>query len=91
MKNFVWGPVKQEHEIGEYMIIEYYPRIFKNGINTNKFETEKTCFHAYLNNKDTNHSYHTLDEALIGVIALKYDGVNSRAAEYFSKMIGVLS
>lgn len=79
-EEFHWGKVIKTHTIGEFQIIEY-EAIF-NGKN------EGIRFHPYINFNDTNYSYYTLDEAIIGVIAYKHDGYNSQAAMFFTKMIG---
>jgi hypothetical protein len=76
-KSFSWGKVIKVHVIGEYQIIEYETKINKD-IN----------FHPYINFCDIGHSYYTLDEALIGVIAYKYDGANSQAFYYVTRMLG---
>ncbi len=88
-KKFVWGPIVDIHEIGDYQIIEYNPQIFNKCTGTGKYDYNRTQFHPYINYNDTSHSYKTLDEALIGTIALKHDGLNSQAAYYFYKMIGI--
>ena len=43
-------------------------------------------YHGYINYSDTNHSYLSLDSALIGY---KHEGGNGKAAMYFEKMIGL--
>ena len=83
--DFPWGPVVQLHEIGEYQIIEYHPEIFINSCGTGKHEQDKTQFHV----QGENHSFDSLDEALIGAICLKYDGINTRAPKYISLMLGM--
>jgi len=79
-RSFVWGTVNYIHVIGKYSIVEYLS-------NTRGMEN-KTYFHSYIKNRDTNHSYLTLEEAIIGVIAYEYDGPNSQAAYFFGKMLG---
>lgn len=80
--NFTWGHVVTVHEIGEYQIVEY-----REG-PTNMSKGGNTMFHPYIDNKDTNCSCDTLDEALVKAIAIKHDGHNTRADGYFMKMIG---
>lgn len=77
-KDFSWGEIVYTHIIGKYVIFEY----------KTKGEPE-TSFHPYINFKDISHSYNTLDQAIIGVIAYNYDGANSQAAGYFYKMVGM--
>ncbi len=79
-ETFHWGQVIKTHIIGEFQIIEY-EAIF-NGKN------QGIRFHPYINFCDIGNSYYSLDEAIIGVIAYKYDGCNSQAASFFNRMIG---
>ena len=91
---YVWGEVQNVHKIGDYAVIEYI-------VNRGE-DAGETRFHPALWTdqykqhhgnlfywQDTNTSYMTLEEAVIGVIAYKYDGLNSQAARYFYKMIGL--
>lgn len=71
----VWGKIIKTHIIGEYQIIEY--------INN---DNEK-CFNPYINYNNTSHSYDSLETAITGAIAYKYDGSNSQANKFFWKMI----
>lgn len=75
-RTFVWGKIEDVHTVGDYQIIEY----------TSKSDKRRS-FHVYLNFRDTNVSYSSLDEALAGAIAYKYEGPNSRAAMYFVRML----
>jgi hypothetical protein len=77
--NFSWGEIINTHIIGEYVIFEH----------TYKGDHKEISFHPYINFKDTSHGYSTLDSAIVGAIAYKYDGANSMAAGYFSKMVGM--
>ncbi len=88
-EDFVWGPIVEVHEVGDYQIVEYNPQIFYRCSGTGKYDFDRTLFHPYINYNDTGHSYKSLDQALIGTIALKHDGLNSQAAYYFYKMIGI--
>lgn len=91
-KSFSWGEVKTVHIVGEYQIVEYHPRACtESGRITQDIDHNKTNFHPYINWEDTSHGYNSLDEALVGVIALKAEGPNGQAAEYFCKMIGLSS
>ena len=77
-KEFTWGNVIKIHCIGEYQIVEYIDK-----------RDKKTYYHGYINYSDTNHSYLSLDSALIGCIGYKHEGGNGKAAMYFEKMIGL--
>lgn len=88
-KCFTWGKVKSVHVVGDYQIAEYHPRKSEGSRILKEPDLTKTEFHTYIDWKDAHHSYSTLEEALIGVIAMRFDGLNSQAAMYFSKMIGI--
>ena len=69
------GKVIKVHCIGEYQIVE---AIGRDG---------ETHWHGYINYRDTNTSYSSLDSALIGCIGIKYEGGNGKAAMYFCRMV----
>ena len=73
---YVWGKIVNIHCIGEYQIVE-------------AVRNEDTHFHGYISYQDTCQVYPSLDSALIGCIANKYEGSNGMAAMYFEKMIGI--
>ena len=76
-REYHWGKVLEIHCIGEYQIVE---AIKDDG---------KVHYHGYINYKDTNTSYCSLDSALVGCIGRKHEGGNGKAAMYFCKMIGM--
>lgn len=73
---FVWGDVINVHCIGEYQIIEAE---YKGNIE----------YYGYMDYNDIHVIYKSLDEALIGIIDIKYDGRETTAPYYFAKMIGM--
>lgn len=75
-REYHWGEVVKIHCVGEYQIVE-------------ATKDQKIHYHGYINYKDTNTSYYSLDSALVGCIGRKYEGGNGKAAMYFCKMIGV--
>ena len=83
-KEYHFGHIEATHEIGDYQIIESVRTTEVNG----ESKTEK-LFHTYLDFNDMHESYYTLDEAIIGAIAGKYEGLNHRANRYFCRMIGL--
>lgn len=87
---YTWGEVVTIHEIGEYAIVESIDWASKKTEIMTGVIGDTTKYHPYVNEQNTNHSYSSLDEAIIGAIAYKYDGLNSQAAYFFSKMIGLL-
>ena len=77
-KEYHYGEVVAIHCIGGYQIVEYIDKISKD-----------THWHGYINYRDTDRSYSSLDSALIGCIGNKYEGGNGKAAMYFERMIGL--
>ncbi|KAI4445308.1 hypothetical protein C823_007815 [Eubacterium plexicaudatum ASF492] len=75
-REYHWGEVVKIHCVGEYQIIE-------------AIKDQKIHYHGYINYKDTNTSYYSLDSALVGCIGRKHEGRNGKAAMYFCKMIGM--
>lgn len=75
-REYHWGRVLKIHCVGEYQIVE---------ANSD----QEIHYHGYINYKDTNTSYHSLDSALVGCIGRKHEGENGKAAMYFCKMIGI--
>ena len=73
---FVWGSIKNIYTVGEYDILEYEDT--DHGIPNGEI-----MFHPYIKGRDTSHSYETLEEAMAGMIAIKMDGWNTRADQYF--------
>lgn len=71
-----WGEVVKIHCVGDYQIVE-------------AIKDNKTHWHGYINYKDTNTSYYSLDSALVSCIGRKHEGGNGKAAMYFCKMIGM--
>lgn len=72
------------HRIGEYEIVEYHPRKVMN--NTLIKDTEA---HVQFSVPEDGRSYDTLDQALIGSICRKYDGINERLSGYIVKALGM--
>ena len=69
MPVYTWGPILRVHHIGRYAIVEYTPN-----------EALGTCqFHPFIDGSDTNRGYDTLEAAIVGAIAYRFDGVNSHA------------
>lgn len=72
---WVWGGWIDVHTIGQYSIVEY------------KSKSNETLFHPYVNGKDTNIGFDSMDEALTGAIAYKYEGPNCHAHKYFMRAL----
>jgi hypothetical protein len=86
---FVWGEVKTVHVVGDYQVVEYYPRKSEKNRISQDIDYSKTLFNPYIDWEDTNHGYGSLDEALVGVIAYRAEGPNGQADMYFCKMVGI--
>lgn len=78
------GAIVGVHRIGEYAILEYIDRDYHHGENYGKL-TGLHNFAPYINERCISMSWHSLDAALVGVIAYKRDGCNSQAARLFIK------
>lgn len=54
-------------------------------------ETDKprSAFYAIVNGQSQSRVWETLDQATLGAIAIKYDGINSQAEQFFCKMVGI--
>ena len=70
------GTVQQIHEIGEFAFVEYENKYGEKG------------FSIFIQGESTGHGDSTLESALAGAIAYKYDGPNSQAAHFFMRMVG---
>lgn len=77
---FVWGKVIAIHTVGEYQIVEYVDKHHEDGENG-------ISFHGAIDWADAHVSFNSLDEALVGLVARKYEGDNSCAGEYFFRML----
>lgn len=68
------GRIQNLYRILDYIIVEYQDEI-------------KTYFAVYVNKKLTNELYDTIEEAMVGAVAYKYEGPQSQALKYFFKMV----
>ncbi len=74
---FWLGKIERVHNIGEFSFLEY-----------KDFTDQKSHFSIYINELSIGISAESLDFAMVEAIAFKYDGCNSQASYYFSKMVG---
>ena len=89
---FTWGELIRIHNISErYAIVEYYCNEFKNGYATGAVNYNDIRFHTYIDGISTNNSYHSLDEALIGLVCHANFDPNTamHASGLIAKMIGL--
>lgn len=86
---FTWGEIARLYKVGEYTIAEYHPWKSEDcrcmtGSPAGYFE-----YHVWIGGKDTARSYGTLEAAMVGAIAYKYDGANSQADSLFCRALGI--
>lgn len=88
-KIYTWGEIITIHHIGDYDIVEYYPwKVDGVTVLTGSPDYDDRSFSIYIYGKCLSTSYGSLDEALVGCVAHKYDGCNTRAVGYFFGGIG---
>lgn len=85
---FTWGEVIADYEIGPYQIVEYHPwKVRHPTVLVGQVNYDERTYHGYINGKSTSHGWSTLDAALAGLIAYRQEGPNSRAGDYFIRML----
>lgn len=85
---FPWGPITEQHQVGPYTILEYLDDR-SNAVHPEDWVNHgRTLYHIYIDGKSASISALSLDAALSGAIAYRRDGANSRAGEYFIRMVG---
>ena len=77
-KRFPWGFVIEIMEIGPYIVRAFHPEKFKNNRGTGVNDTDVIHYHGYIDGKDCNESWLTLDDALAGMIVRRNVGLNCR-------------
>lgn len=79
------GKVVEIHELCDYGIVEYLP--FVSISDKSKGFSDEPMFATYIKGKSLGHSYDTLEAAITGAIACRYDGANTQAGSFFIRMI----
>lgn len=74
--DFVSGPVERVYSLGEYTIVAF------------SAQDGSTTFRAYVKTEMVDTDFPTLETALVGAVAFKYDGPDSKAPMYFMRMVG---
>lgn len=87
MRRFPWGKVIHTHLVGDYAIVEYIPSQASN-VSDEDYAEQIAKHPRMFHIEGASRSYHSLDAALVGCVALKHDGINTRADGYFMRMIG---
>ena len=65
------------YEVGDYQIVEYIT------------PTGTLVFHPYIDYSGIHRIYGSLDAALLGVMAYKYEGCNYHVDKYMCKLLGI--
>lgn len=87
-RNFPWGPVVATHEIGRYAIVEYLQDQSRN-IHAEAWASHgEPLFAVYIAGENGNRNYPTLEEALIGALAIDGNGHNTQADRLIARMLG---
>jgi hypothetical protein len=81
---FWLGPIVAAHHIGEYSFIEYEATDFTSGPNYGKRDGSHH-FGGFINGHNVSRNWHSLDAALVGIVAFKRDGGNSQAGRLFMR------
>ena len=83
--NINWlGQVKNIYNVGPYQFVEYYEK----GVNKNEL-TGRVLYTSYYNGESLSRSYYSIESCMAGTIAYVKDGINSKAGDYFMRMINV--
>lgn len=73
---YPWGKIVAIHRLGEYEIVEATDR------------DGRLHFHPYINGEDLSRSSSTLERSIVDAIAVRFDGCNTRASDYFFRIVG---
>lgn len=84
-KNFWLGKIVQWHKLGRYDIAEYHPIDFSRHV----MDTNTTHFVSWIDGHNSGWGWHTLERAIVGSIAIAYDGSNTQAGEFFARMVNL--
>lgn len=70
------GNVEEVYNIGDYQIAKYISK-----------DDKKERYHPYYKGKSYSTSYNSVEEAMVGVVAYRFDGLNTKADVYFIRAI----
>lgn len=87
--NFTWGEAIKRHDLGIYSLIEYHPHEYDGNYLTGKIDYNNTEYSCYVEGHNIGRSAGSLEYAIALCLAYKADGINSSAAMYFIRMIGL--
>lgn len=72
---FTWGTITRLFDIGPYSIAQYIDH------------DDVMHYHVWVDGEDTCQGCATLEEAMVYAVAYQAEGANTRAADYFMRMI----
>lgn len=88
--NFPWGPIDAIHEFGPYTIIEYRKDQSRTGQSEYWHLHGRSMFMVWdAPDGRSTRSYYSFDEAVLGAVALRRDGVNTQADRFMARMLGI--
>lgn len=85
---FPWGPIIEVYQAGPYTVLEFLEDVSKYDDPAVWVRHGRTLYYVFVDGKDTHTSAPSLEGALVAGIAYHLEGPNSRAADYFMRMVG---
>lgn len=86
----VSGSIIKVHEFGNgYAIVEYNPYLVVNNRVTSKIDEATVAYMPHVNDESTRHVYANFDLALLDLLAVRHDGLNSQFVYFASRMLGI--
>lgn len=86
---FWLGRYVATHRIGDYALVEYQPWVDIDRARRDRGLQNTSHYLLFDGGRDLGHTAPSLDLALITLLALKYDGRNTRAMVYIPRMLGM--
>ncbi len=76
-KDVGWlGQIVKIHDLGRYNLVEYVDK-----------RSGQTFYSGVIDGRSTSNSYETIEEGIVGCIAIAAEGPNTRADRYFFRML----
>lgn len=86
------GTPRQLHVIGPYAFVEYVPKRMHPTTEEEhaaRLAQHPTNFSCWVDGKRSHRGYSTLEAAIVGTIAIRFDGLNTQADIFFGRMVGL--
>ena len=87
--NFPWGPIDAFHEFGPHTVIEYRRDQSRTDQSEYWSEHGRSMFMVWGDHHFSTRSYYSFDEAVLGAVALRHDGLNTQADRLMARMLGI--